>query len=682
MKVAVFATLVTAFSSGGMAQPARIWAQGNPTNDEQYALEVINRVRANPVAAADFYLGLASAKPIVQTVVSQQQGGAAGIRSRIAADVASYPNVNDGRTASPKGPLVLYPLFTTVASALPIPTSPVFYNTFGGQVTIVPTVVNGDTAPAISGPNATGGTASTLAGGFTATGAFTFGANIHQAHYYPGASLREGFLSRGSMGIATWLDDAVTLTRVGQGGSGFTIVRGKTRMVGISLGAGQGTSRVLSVFSTDQEAFASSDLPFGVKDTVFITGVVTEDKDRDGDYTPGEGLGGVTITPNTGEWLATTSASGGYAIPVRINSGSYTVTARFADGTEVAKTVNVGNDSVKLDFTVDLAVKPGQETVAGSTGETAFVNLSTRGVAGKGENALIGGFVITGTASKKVLIRGSANSLKAFGLTGVLRKPVLTLYNGTGTIIKQAKTQDLYDKNSGAVNPDVAAISASVGAFPLATVVFDGGRFIGDTVIAAELAPGAYTVSIAPDSDTIIYTVDQNGNPVTEEDIFNGFEPVKGTVATNGLVLLEIYDVEPSDTRSRFINLSSRGRIESGARQMIVGFVIRGTGTRQLLVRGIGPALKAFGVAGALDDSALEVFDKDAKSLRTNEDWSKATWTDQSVGVSARVGAFALSEISGDAVVLMNVVPGLYSAGVKSVSGAPGVGLAEIYQAP
>lgn len=677
----IFPPIWLCLTSQAVTQPSRQWAQGNPTNEEQYALEVINRVRADPVAAADFYLALANSKPILKTVVDQQQGGAADIRTRIVSDVASYPNANDGRTAPPKGPLAFYPLFSQAAAALPTPTSPVFFNTFNGVVTIIPTVVIGDTAPAMAGPNATGGTATTQAGGFTVTGGFTFGANAFQAHYYPNASLREGFITRGSFVIATWLDDAVTLTRVGQGGSAFTITRGKTRMAGISLGSAlPNGSRVLSFFSTDNEAFASSDLPFG-KDTVFITGVVYEDTDRDRDYTPGEGLGNVTVTPSTGEWFATTSASGGYAIPVRKDSGPYTVVAKLANGTEISSVVTVGGDNVKLDFLADTRTKPPQVIVPAGTGVSSLANLSTRGVSGKGENSLLGGFVISGHAPKKVLIRGVSNSLKAFGLTGVLRKPVLTLYNGAGAVIKQAKTQELYNRNSGAVNPDVDNISASVGAFPLAPVVFNGVGLIGDTVIAADLAPGAYTVSVAPDTDTPIYTFTSSGRQLSEEDVYDGLEPIKDTLASNGLVLLEIYDASPGNG-SRFINLSSRGRIESGARQMIVGFALTGSGTNRILVRGTGPALTALGVSGALTACAVDIFDASGRVIQSNDGWSHASWTDQSAQISRAVGAFGLPANSNDGVVLITIPAGNYSAGIKSVSGAPGIGLAEIYEAP
>src|SRR6185503_8228620 len=49
-----------------------------------------------------------------------------------------------------------------------------------------------------------------------------------------------------------------------------------------------------------------------------------------------------------------------------------------------------------------------------------LVNVSTRGEAGTGENILIGGFVVTGNAPKKLLVRGIGPGLTAFGVASAL----------------------------------------------------------------------------------------------------------------------------------------------------------------------------------------------------------------------------------------------------------------------
>ncbi|MFP4475580.1 MAG: hypothetical protein ACLFOY_08450 [Desulfatibacillaceae bacterium] len=81
---------------------------------------------------------------------------------------------------------------------------------------------------------------------------------------------------------------------------------------------------------------------------VFIVGTVYEDEDADGGYTPGEGIGGVTVTPQGGPHFAVTPPSGGYAVPVGAgNPGTYTVT--FTGGGipyPVERSVTVGAESV------------------------------------------------------------------------------------------------------------------------------------------------------------------------------------------------------------------------------------------------------------------------------------------------------------------------------------------------
>ena len=117
-----------------------------------------------------------------------------------------------------------------------------------------------------------------------------------------------------------------------------------------------------------------------------------------------------------------------------------------------------------------------------SNGRTA--NLSTRAMVRSGDGVLIGGFVIQGSAHKRMLIRGIGPTLEAFGLTDTLADPVITVYAGQ-------KTLGANDDWSSATNAaQIAAAAQHVGAFSLKSGSKDSALFL-------TLPPGPYTVEVA-----------------------------------------------------------------------------------------------------------------------------------------------------------------------------------------
>jgi uncharacterized protein YkwD len=83
---------------------------------------------------------------------------------------------------------------------------------------------------------------------------------------------------------------------------------------------------------------------------VFITGVAYKDNNKNSFYNTGEGLSGVQIMPNHGDYYAVSSTSGGFTIPVAINSGTYTLSVTRSDLSTMEATVQVGSENVKVDF--------------------------------------------------------------------------------------------------------------------------------------------------------------------------------------------------------------------------------------------------------------------------------------------------------------------------------------------
>jgi hypothetical protein len=98
-----------------------------------------------------------------------------------------------------------------------------------------------------------------------------------------------------------------------------------------------------------------------------------------------------------------------------------------------------------------------------------------------------------------------------------------------------------------------------------------------------------------------------------------------------------------------------------------------------LLIRAVGPTLTTFGVTGVLDDPKLQLF-SGATLLRENDNWGGDA---QLSTVGASVGAFPLANAtSKDAVLLVTLPPGSYTAQVSGLNLATGVALVEVYEVP
>lgn len=132
---------------------------------------------------------------------------------------------------------------------------------------------------------------------------------------------------------------------------------------------------------------------------------------------------------------------------------------------------------------------------------------------------------------------------------------------------------------------------------------------------------------------------------------------------------------------SRLGNLSVRSTAGTGSDTLIVGCVVGQGEPAPLLLRGIGPALTAFGVAGALADPVLTVVDANNSTVATNDNWSAGTNSNQTVAITTRVGAFALGPTALDAALVANLTPGSYSTIVTGKGAVTGVALMEAYDA-
>ncbi len=116
----------------------------------------------------------------------------------------------------------------------------------------------------------------------------------------------------------------------------------------------------------------------------------------------------------------------------------------------------------------------------GSGTSPRLTNVSARNFVGTGADLLIAGFTVSGTGTKRILIRAVGPTLTAFGVAGALADPKLELYSGT-TLLQSNDTWDATLTNT----------FTSVGAFALNA----GSK---DAAFVATVNAGAgYTVQVS-----------------------------------------------------------------------------------------------------------------------------------------------------------------------------------------
>lgn len=287
-----------------------------------------------------------------------------------------------------------------------------------------------------------------------------------------------------------------------------------------------------------------------------------------------------------------------------VAAGRYELTAIFADNNQFLAS------SAKKGF--DLIVPPPHQ----------LLNISTRMRVLTGDRALIGGFIVTGTESKKVIIRGMGPSLSGVGVPDTLQDPVLELHPANGATITNDNWKDTQR----------AEIEAS-GIPP------------GDdreAAIVATLPPGNHTA------------------------ILTG----KGGSIGGGLV--EVYDLS-QPANAKLANISTRGFVDTGDNIMIAGFIAGpNTGTLvQVLVRAIGPSLGQAGVPDALLDPILELHDGNGATA-VNDDWKETQQTDiEQTGIPP--------SDDRESAILTPLAPGNYTAILRGKNNTTGNALVEVY---
>ena len=248
-----------------------------------------------------------------------------------------------------------------------------------------------------------------------------------------------------------------------------------------------------------------------------------------------------------------------------------------------------------------------------------LLNIATRMRVLTGDSALIGGFIITGSEPKRVIIRGIGPSLTS--IQGALANPILELFDSNQVLLGS--------------NDDWKTNQAEVEA----TTIPPTNDF--ESAIVITLAPGAYTAVLRGQNNGI------------------------------GIGVVEVYDLNAA-ANSTLANISSRGFVDTGDNAMIGGFIVGGgsSGTR-VLVRGIGPSLASF-FPDALANPTLELRNADGSLIRENDDWrdsQEAEIQDTTIPPSNNL----------ESAIIASVANGNYTAILRGVNNTIGVAVVEVY---
>ncbi len=244
-----------------------------------------------------------------------------------------------------------------------------------------------------------------------------------------------------------------------------------------------------------------------------------------------------------------------------------------------------------------------------------------------GDNVGIGGFIITGTGPKHVIIRAIGPSLTAQGVPDALADPVLELHGASPFV---TITDDNWRDD-----PVQEALIIASGIQPTNDL---------ESAIDATLLPGNYTAII------------------------------KGKNNALGVGLIEVYDLSQG-VPAKLANISTRAFVSTGDNIVIGGFLLGGgTVSDRVAVRGIGPSLTAQGVQNALADPVLELRDSNGTLLVSNNNWQ-----DNPVQASQLTAAGLAPTDPLEAGIATTLPPGTYTALLAGQNNGVGVGLVEVY---
>lgn len=304
----------------------------------------------------------------------------------------------------------------------------------------------------------------------------------------------------------------------------------------------------------------------------------------------------------------------GTSLAQKLGSGSYCYRVRT--------TYKLGAETAVSPFSnvVNVKVAPGVIPVVPAT----LQNISTRSHVLGGNRVMIGGFIITGNASKPVLLRGLGPSIgnNNTPVAGKMMNPTLQLHGENGLI---ASNDDWKDTQRAQI--------AETGIPP---------KDEREAAIFRTLNPGQYTVILRGKNDQ------------------------------DGIAVVEAYDLDVA-ANSELANISTRGFIQPGDDALIGGFIAgpNARGTTKVLIRALGPSVA---VEPQLRDPALQVINANGTAIATNDNWKQGG---QQAAIAA-TGVQPKNDLEA-AVLVPSLNPGPYTVVVRGKGNSVGTGLVEVY---
>ncbi len=326
-----------------------------------------------------------------------------------------------------------------------------------------------------------------------------------------------------------------------------------------------------------------------------------------------------SIAVANGKALCTTSSLSGGTHAI---TGAYSGDATYGPGVAGPITQTVSGSSTGSSSTGSSSTG---SSGSNSGGGGKLRNLSTRGAVLDANSPMIGGFVISGTTPKTVVVRAIGPSLAKYGIGNALADPSLQ--------VVRASDQSVVASNDNWGSASNASQISASGFAPSDS---------HESAVLVTLQPGAYTAIVS------------------------------GIGGATGTALVEVYEVDHPEVP--MINISTRGEVLTGTNAMVGGFVISGTSPQTVVVRARGPSLAQYGIANALANPTMQlVRASDNTVIATNDDWSS-----DANAAQVQASGFAPSD-PHESAVIVTLQPGAYTAVVNGANGGTGVGMVEVY---